>query len=866
MIASRHPGCPVAVGIAVFAVVGVAGFLAPSTRAEPAEAGALALLEAHCVKCHVGDKTKGGLDLATRETLLRGGETGAAIVPGEPEKSLLVQSIRHAKDPHMPHKEPKLPDAAIAQIVEWVKAGAPYAHGLKRDSGAQPGAGFTITEADRAHWAFQPVQRPVPPEIRNPQSPIRNPIDQFILAKLEVAGLRPAPPADPRTLIRRLTLDLIGLPPTPEEVERFVAEFAPTPSHPFSPASGRAEEQGRRGEKEQEAIAALIDRLLASPHYGERWGRHWLDLARFAETDGFEHDATRPHSWRYRDYVIKSFNDDKPYDQFIREQLTGDELWPGDPEALTATGFNLLGPDMVDSSDQVQRRHNTLNDMTDTASLAFLGLTMGCARCHDHKFEPLSQRDYYGLQAFFMPAKFEREQPIPTPDVRAAYDAAMAKFNEHPKVRELAELEAPARERIFQRKVDKLASEAQVAHRTPPEKRDAEQANLVLETADKITVSEKELAAAFTGEAKARRDELLAAVKKLPKPPTLPKAMALANADGPPVKTFLLHRGQYTMPGEEVAAGFPAVLVAAVYDRRVSKTGAHRAPLQSGRAALADWIASPDNPLTARVMVNRIWKHHFGRGLVATPSEFGTHGAKPSHPELLDWLASEFIARGWSVKAMHRLMLTSATYQQSGSGFSPKRTGSKAPATVDPQNLLLSRMNRLRLEGEVIRDSLLAISGQLNLQMGGPGVFPPVPKELFAGSKGGWPVNKEVREYSRRSIYIFARRNLRFPFLEVFDAPDSNLSCPSRERSTTAPQSLTLLNADEVSTAARLTAARLEREAKSTDDRVTLAYRLTLGRPPTAKELDLARSFLKQSPLNEFCRALFNLNEFVYVE
>jgi mono/diheme cytochrome c family protein len=829
--------------------------------AEPKAGDALALLETHCVKCHGGEKTKGGLDLVTREGLLRGGETGAAFVPGQPEKSLLVQSIRHENDPHMPHKEPKLPDVAIAQIAEWIKAGAPYDRALNKSAGAKPSSEFTITEVDRKHWAFQPIQRPTPPALRNPESRIQNPIDQFILAKVEAAGLQPSPPADPRTLIRRLTLDLIGLPPTPEEVDAFVQSAVRNP---------------------RSAIESLIDRLLASPHYGERWGRHWLDLARFAETDGFEHDATRPHSWRYRDYVIKSFNDDKPYDRFIREQIAGDELWPGDPEALTATGFNLLGPDMVDSSDQVQRRHNTLNDMTDTASLAFLGLTMGCARCHDHKFEPLSQRDYYGLQAFFTPAKFQREQPIPTPDVRAAYDAAMKKFNEHPKVRELVALEAPEREKIFQRKVDKLAPEAQVAHRTAPEKRDAEQANLVLETADKVTVSEKELAAAFGGENKSRRNELLEAVKKLPKPPTLPKAMALTVADGPLPKTFVLHRGEYSQPGEEVAAAFPTVLKVG----RDSVEPSHKSPTRLDgvsphqRLALADWIASPANPLTARVMVNRIWKHHFGRGLVATPSEFGTHGAKPSHPELLDWLASEFIARGWSVKAMHKLMLMSATYQQSsvvGRGVltaprnearqaQERRAEDSAPYHLDPANTLLSRMNRLRLEGEVIRDSLLVISGQLNPQMGGPGVFPPVPKELFAGAKGGWPQNDRVSEHSRRSIYIFARRNLRFPFLEVFDAPDSNLSCPSRERSTTAPQSLTLLNADEVTTAARLTAERLEKECPSADERVALAYRLALGRPPTAKELALAHAFLRQSPLNEFCRALFNLNEFVYVE
>ena len=304
----------------------------------------------------------------------------------------------------------------------------------------------------------------------------------------------------------------------------------------------------------------MLDRLLASPHYGERWGRHWLDLARFAESDGFEHDAVRPHSWRYRDYVVRAFNSDKPYDRFIREQLAGDELWPGDPEAVIATGFNLLGPDMVDSSDQQQRRHNTLNDMTDTASLVFLGLTVGCARCHDHKFEPLSQRDYYQLQAFFGPAAFERDRPIPTPVERQAFEQASKAFREHPKVRELAEMEAPVRERLRARKLEKLSPEAQEAHRTPPDQRDAAQANLVLETEDKVKVTDKELSSAFAGEAKRAREELLKEVRALPQPPPLPRAMALTDDTTRKAGTFVLHRGEITQPREQVQPGFPRVL------------------------------------------------------------------------------------------------------------------------------------------------------------------------------------------------------------------------------------------------------------------------------------------------------------------
>lgn len=793
----------------------------------PADDAALTLLETHCTKCHGAEKTQGGLDLLTRESLLRGGESGANVVPGRPDESLLVQVLRHEKDPHMPRKAAKLADSEIVVIAAWVQAGATYSRPLAKTSGgAAHGAPveFAITEADRQHWAFRPVQRMEPPEIEQEGGGMLHPIDRFIMAKLEEAGLQPSTPASRETLIRRITFDLIGLPPTPQEIDAYMQDTSP------------------------HAYEQLIDRLLDSPHYGERWGRHWLDLARFAETDGFEHDAVRPHSWRYRDYVIQSFNQDKPYDRFIREQIAGDQFWPDDPVALTATAFNLLGPDMVDSSDQVQRRHNTLNDMTDTTALAFLGLTMGCARCHDHKFEPISQKDYYSLQAFFTPAKFERARPIPTPEVRAAYEAGMKQYHAHPKVMELATLEAPVRERIFERKLAKLSPEAQAAHRTAAEKRDAEQENLVLETADKVKISEKDLSAAFDGEAKEHRKKLLDEVKQVPKPAPMPATMALLAGDGPEPKTRVLNRGEYSQPGDEVQAGFPAVLQGNSSSPTPAKT--------SQRTALADWIASPANPLTARVMVNRIWQHHFGRGLVNTPSEFGTHGQKPTHPELLDWLADQFVTNEWSIKTMHRLMLTSATYRQSSAN----------PKHVDPENMLYSRMNRLRLEGEVIRDSLLSISGKLNPQLAGPGVFPPIPKELFEGSMGGWNPNDRERDHSRRSIYIFARRNLRFPFLEVFDAPDSNLSCPQREKSTTAPQSLALLNADEVLKASQATAARLMREADTEEERIALACRYVLGRGPTAEERAMAQTFLKHSPLSELCRALFNLNDFVYLE
>ena len=769
---------------------------------------ALRILEARCLECHHAAKTKGGLDLTSRESLLKGGETGPALALGQPDKSRLWRVTARLDEPFMPHKRDPLPDAELRAIADWIRAGASYARPLK-PPGPAGKKEFAITADDRKHWAFLPVRRPPPPDVRD-TAWVRTPVDRFLLARLEAAGLTPAPTASRETLLRRATFDLTGLPPTPEEIEAFLRE-------------------GDWGK--------VVDRLLASPRYGERWGRHWLDLARYAETDGFEHDAVRPHAWRYRDYVIRAFNADKPFDRFAKEQLAGDELWPEDPDAQIATGFGLLGPDMVDSSDQVQRRLNTLSDMTDVTSSVFLGLTLGCARCHDHKFEPLAQRDYYRLMAFFSSASFKTDRPVPTAEQRAAYARDLEAWRALPQLRELAELETPVREKLRAKKLAKVNDEMRAAVGTPPEQRTVEQANLALETEPLLEVSDKEIAEALPPAERARRKTLLEEAKKLPQPPQLPKAACLAA--GKPVKTFLLYRGEHSMPREEVDAGFPEVL------------GGAAGP--GGRAALAAWITGRDNPLTARVIVNRVWQHHFGRGIVPSPSEFGPRGRPPSHPELLDWLAAEFVEGGWSLKTLHRLLLTSSAYLVS--------TSSKG----DPENLLFGRRIRMRLEGEAIRDSLLFLSGRLVEKQGGPGVFPPVPSDVLKGSRG-WTVSADLAEQRRRSVYIFARRNLRFPFLEVFDAPDSNLSTAERGRSTTAPQSLTLLNAPEVVEAAAALAALVEREAEGVDARVTRLYLRVLGRRPGERELEAGRAFLAASPLREYCRALFNLNAFVYVE
>jgi hypothetical protein len=684
------------------------------------------------------------------------------------------------------------------------------------------------------HWAWKKPRRPTVPTLSSP-TPV-NPIDAFIRAKLEAAGLSLAPRASREQLIRRVTYDLTGLPPTPEEIDAFVNDRSP------------------------DAWAKLVDRLLASPRYGERWGRHWLDLARYADTNGYEFDEPRPDAWRYRDYVIRSFNSDKPFDRFILEQIAGDEAFPTDPEALIATGFHLLGPDMTDSSDQAQRRYNTLSDMTDTTALVFLGLTLTCARCHDHKFEPLSQVDYFRFMAFFTPAAFRHDLVVATAEEVQQFQRQQEIYLDLTKNLRAAihAIEEPHRQRIFEAKLAKLPADAQAAHRTPPEKRTGGQLELIAETERKVQVSEAEIAKALSPAEKSRIDELKNQLKAFDakKPAPLSTAMGLKDGSHQPPKTYLLERGELANKREEVEPGFPAILSP---DHKPTPATITPLPTSTGRRlALAQWIASPDNPLTARVIVNRLWQHHFGRGIVATPNDFGTRGATPTHPELLDWLACELIEQKWSLKALHRLMLLSETYQQSTLATAEARER-------DPGNTLFSRMNRRRLEAEAVRDALLAISGQLNRKMGGPGVVLPANARAAGGARA-IPVTADSREYTRRSVYLFSRRNLRDTFLEAFDFPDTNLSCPQRERSTTAPQALALLNSPEAVAAAQALANRLQKEAKTPDEQIVLAYRITLGRSPTAKEKDRAAAFLQDSPWREFCRALFSLNEFLYLD
>ncbi|MGE0759429.1 MAG: DUF1549 and DUF1553 domain-containing protein [Pirellulaceae bacterium] len=577
------------------------------------------------------------------------------------------------------------------------------------------------------------------------------PLDQFILAGLKKKGLSPAPPADRLTLLRRLCFDLTGLPPSPADVDTFENDDRP------------------------DAVARLVDRLLASPAYGERWAQHWLDLARFAETDGFEHDKTRPNAWRYRDWVVDAWNRDLPYDQFLSQQLAGDELYPDDDGARQATAFCLSGPDMPDINSQDERRHVLLNELTATVGSVFLGLQVGCAQCHDHKYDPISQGDFYRLRACFEPA------------------VALKK--------------------------DQLVS-------------------------------------------------------------------LLDTSPAAEVQSRLYVRGDWRTPGPAVSPAFPRIANAAGIPfppESVTKAVGRR-------AALSRWLTRPDHPLTARVLANRLWQFHFGRGLSETPSDFGLLGDEPLHAELLDWLACELVDGQWSMKHLHRLILTSSVYAQSVHG-------DQASLRADPHNRYCSRFQRRRLSGEELRDALFSASQVLNRRQGGRGVMPPLPTELSQTLlKNQWTVSPDPAEHYRRSIYVFARRNLRYPIFDVFDRPDANGSCPDRNRSTTAPQSLHLLNSQLSLDAARKLAGSLLQETTDERQLVLHAVRRVLSRFPTAAEQQKLIAFLQQqrellaaenrhaatmaSPdpmppdldsaagaaLVDLCLALFNLSEFVYVE
>jgi hypothetical protein len=692
------------------------------------------------------------------------------------------------------------------------------------------------------------------------------------LARLEKAGLEPAPPADRATLLRRVTYDLIGLPPTPRELDDFL--------------------QDRR----LGAFARVVERLLASPHYGERWAQHWLDIVRYAESNGYELDAERPHAWHYRDYVIRSLNQDKPYDQFVREQLAGDELARAvsaparRAELLIAAGFNRCGPVHLVSgnTDPEVNRQEVLTEMTGAVGSTFLGLTVGCARCHNHKFDPISQADYYRLQAFFAAAQ-PAEVDISSAAQRAHYQARVAALNSRlaPLRRQVAALDGPYQRRLEEAKKARLKAALLKALNTPAAKRTPFQRKQAEIALVQIKVTWDEILAALPpAERKKRalwRAQIHSLEAQLPHPP--PHAWTVANETKVP-PTFVLRRGDVKQKGGQVQAAIPRIFGGA---QKARKT-----PLI--RLDLARWLTRPENPLTARVMVNRTWQYHFGRGIVPTPNNFGLAGTLPSHPELLDWLAREFTSHQWSIKHLHRLIVQSATYRQAGRVPNPKAK------KADPANRLLWYMPRRRLGGEALRDAALAVAGRLNPKLGGPMVRVPLEPEVYElifteGERDGlWHITPDVREHQRRSIYLFAKRNVRLPLLEAFDKPDTLTSCPVRPVSTFAPQALLLMNGDFMQEQAKQFAGRLLREGRGrVEARIELAYRLALARTPRPAERTLVRNFLRAqtsllrnrlrfrqsvgfpakipegvepaaaAALADFCLALLNSNEFLYI-
>jgi hypothetical protein len=726
------------------------------------------LMVEHCYQCHGNGKTKGGLSLTSRESILKGGASGPAVRPNDPAGSLLIQAIRYDGETQMPPQK-KLPDHAIAVLSEWVQRGAPWP-AAPAGGDALRSNGAPISAEERAFWAFQPIADPPLPALRSHAEWVRKPLDRFILTKLQERGLHPVRAADKHALLRRVTFDLIGLPPTPEEITAFVNDDSPN------------------------AYEKVVDRLLASPHYGERWGRYWLDLARYGEDQAHNFQPRLfPYGYRYRDWVVGAFNDDMPYDRFIIEQIAGDLLKDGDPVAhRAALGFFALGPHYYqDGAARKLVEATELDDRIDTLTRSFLALTVSCARCHDHKFDPIAQSDYYSLAGVFQSTKYE-EMPLGPPDVVERYNKSQ---------KEIRDCQAKIRQFI------KTESKEQGA------------GNLSDEAKKKLANMRREL------------EQLK---KNAPQPPALVHTLS----EGQPVNLHVYLRGNPDKEGEVAPRRFLRILA-----------GDNPSPFTqgSGRLELAQAIASPKNPLTARVLVNRVWQHHFGRGIVGTPSNFGKLGERPTHPELLDHLATRFITSGWSIKALHREILLSATYRMGCDN-------DEHNAAVDPGNRLLWRMNRQRLDVEAWRDALLAASGELDKRIGGP------------------PADIDSIANKRRTLYGKISRHNLDSLLRLFDFPDPNITSDTRPVTIVPLQQLFVLNSEFMIARARSLAAKLAAEEKDDAPRIRKAFVRVYGRPAEEREIEMGLAFLRTaektalSPWEQYAQVLLSANEFAFVD
>ena len=776
------------------------------------------ILVQKCLDCHSGQegkKRRGGLALDSKAGWEQGGDRGPAIVPGDPEKSPLIEAIRyHDEDFAMPPKG-KLSDREVAALTRWVKEGAFD----PRVGEAGPAAKTIDVAKGKDLWSFQPPDDPAVPEVADASWPATD-LDRFILARLEAKGLRPAPEADRRTLIRRVTFDLTGLPPTPTEVQAFLADESP------------------------ESFARIVDRLLDSPHYGERWGRHWLDLARYADSNGLDENVAHGNAWRYRDYVIAAFNADKPYDRFLTEQIAGD-LLPAtgskedDDDRLIATGFLAIGPKVLAEPDQMKMEMDIIDEQLDTLGRTFMGLTIGCARCHDHKFDPILATDYYGLAGIFKSTQ--------TMDSFKT----VAQWHEN----SIATDEERARVAAHEKKVaDRKAALRRLIFAASPRLLDGALPGVVLPDAD-------DPLAPFEAPARLKKvQEELAGLEK--EAVELPTAMGVSEGK---VADLHIHlRGSHLTLGDPAPRRVPLVLS----DARAPTFGKQ----SSGRLELARWLADPAHPLTARVMVNRIWRWHFGRGLVLTPDNFGTLGDKPVHHELLDWLARRFVDGGWSIKAMHRLVVLSSTYRMSD-------RDDPAASRVDPEGRYQWRWKGRRLEAEEVRDSLLAVSGTLDPKMGGS-LLHVKNRDYFFNH-----TSRDGTQYDsrRRSVYLPVVRNNTYDVFQLFDFPDASVASGDRTATTVAPQALFLLNSDQVFDLTRTMAVGLVGPPEGDDSgRVRRLYELAFGRPPTDAETARATAFLRRveaeagaegtkdgerrlAAWQALCQVLVSSSEFLYI-
>ncbi len=791
------------------------------------------ILKESCFECHADDPEdlQGAFALTSRASILRGGDSGPAVDANSPEESLLLKVINYEIYEMPP--EGKLEEEKIKILTQWVRLGMPIAPEDEKDLIAHSESKVPqVSEETKKWWAFQKVVKPELPPVTQKGWP-KNSVDNFILSKLEAVSLQPAAAASRESLVRRVYYDLIGLPPTLEQVNAFVNDRSPR------------------------AYADLVDELLASPHYGEKWGRHWLDLVRYAESNSFERDGTKPFVWRYRDYVIRAFNEDKPYDQFLTEQLAGDELADPTHDSVIATGYYRLGAWDDEPADPLTAKYDDLDDILATTSQTMLGLTVNCARCHDHKIDPIPTADYYKMASFF--ENIKRYGVRSNESVNAASVRIMTggDATEQEKKRHAAQL----------RDIEKQLTE--IHEKAKPGFQDVEHEDFKYEM-NQIAILRKRIGKEITKKEFEKFRQLLNRQKEVvANPPGSIKVLCVTEKGAKPPETFVRIRGNAHVKGPEVKPGFISVLSPpepAIESSQESQSSGRR-------LALAKWIASPGNPMTSRVMVNRIWQYHFGRGIVRTTSDFGFQGAAPTHPELLDWLAAEFVERKWSIKEMHRLIMNSAAYQMAS-------TFNATAFEKDPSNDLFWKFNLRRLTAEEIRDSILAVNGQLNKEkMFGPSVFPIMPKEVLAGqSRPGqnWG-NSSDEDRRRRSIYIHIKRSLSLPILSTNDAAVTDNTCPVRFITTQPTQSLGMMNSEFTNRQAKIFANEV-RQAVGEDRKKQVAMVLgsVMQRSPSAQELerglDLIQTLMDKedvtpdSAFEMFCLMALNLNEFVYLD